>query len=290
MNQKELGTTGVVVPEIGLGTWAYHGGINTLRKGIELGACLIDTAEAYGTEAVVGEAIQGIRKRVFLATKVSPIHFRRADLLKAADESLRRLRTDFIDLYQLHRPHYVAPIQETMAAMEELVERGKVRFIGVSNFSVAQLRKAQAVLSKNKIVSNQVRYGLIDRTIAAGVLPYCQQNRITVVAYSPLAKGLPQIANQDPSDILGKVAAATGKTRAQVALNWCISRDAVIAIPKADSVEHVMENCGASGWRLPQEQIKLLDKGIRFRQRGRVELALRRTARYALQRFGLVEG
>jgi len=176
-----------------------------------------------------------------------------------------------------------------MAAMEELVELGKIRFIGVSNFSVAQLRMAQAALSKNKIVSNQVRYSLIDRTIAAGLLPYCQQNRVTVIAYSPLAHGLPQIAKQDPSDILGKAAAATGKTRAQVALNWCISRDAVIAIPKADSMEHVTENCGASGWRLSPDQIKLLDEGIRFRQRGRVELALRRAALYALQRFGLID-
>jgi len=290
LNQKELGTAGVAVPEIGLGTWAYHGGIEPLRKGIELGAFLIDTAEAYGTEAVVGEVIQPIRKKVFLATKVSPLHFRRADLLKAADESLRRLRTDFIDLYQLHRPHYVVPVEETMAAMEELVERGKVRFIGVSNFSVAQLRKAQAALSKNKIISNQVRYSLIDRTIATGLLRYCQQNRITVIAYSPLARGLSQIAKHDPSDILGKVAAATGKTRAQVALNWCIAPDAVIAIPKASSVEHVTEDCGASGWRLLPEHIKLLDEGIRFRQRGRVELALRRAARYLLHRLGHIEG
>jgi len=289
LNQKELGTTGVAVPEIGLGTWLYHGGIEPLRKGIQLGACLIDTAEAYGTEAVVGEATQGIRNKVFLATKVSPIHFRRADLLKAADESLRRLRTDFIDLYQLHSPNYTVPIEETMAAMEELVERGKVRFIGVSNFSLAQLKEAQAALYKNRIVSNQVRYSLVDRTIIRGLLPYCQQNRITVIAYSPLARGLPQIAEHDTSNILGKVAAATGKTRAQVALNWCLSRDAVIAIPKADSVEHVTENCAASGWRLSPEQIKLLEKGIRFRQRGRVELALRRAARNVLQRVGLME-
>lgn len=290
MNRKELGTTGVPIPEIGLGTCHYHGGISPLRKGIELGARLIDTAEAYGTEAVVGEAIQGIREKVFLATKVSLTHFRRGDLLKAADESLRRLRTNIIDLYQLHRPHYVVPIEETMAVMEELVERGKVRFIGVSNFSVNQLRKAQAALSKNKIVSNQVQYNLIDRTIATGLLPYCQQNHITIIAYSPLAKGLPRIAKQDTNDILGKVAAATGKTRAQVALNWCISRDAVIAIPKADSKEHVTENCRASGWRLSPEQSRLLDEGIRFRQRGRVELALRRMSHYALQRFGLIDG
>src|SRR5207302_2497762 len=120
MNDKCLADTTVRLPEIGLGTLNYKGGVEPLRTGIALGACLIDTAESYGTEEIVGEAIRGVRDRVFIATKALPSHFRHADLLKAADQSLGRLRTDRIDLYQLHWPNYTVPIEETMAAMEEL--------------------------------------------------------------------------------------------------------------------------------------------------------------------------
>ncbi len=285
MNHKELGKSGVELPEIGLGTWNYTGSVEPLRKGIAWGACLIDTAESYGTEEIVGEAIKDIRDRVFLATKVSPSHFKRPDLLRAADQSLQRLRTDYIDLYQLHRPNYTVPIEETMAAMEELVTMGKVRFIGVSNFSVAELKNAQAALSKYRIISNQVRYSLVERTIETGLLRYCQENQITVIAYSPLAQGLQYIKKRDPAGALGKVATMTGKTKAQVALNWCISKKAVIAIPKANSVDHVVENCHASGWWLTADQIRLLEEGIKFRRRGLVEAALRRLARRLLQRL-----
>ena len=117
MNYKFLGDTTVRLPEIGLGTFNYQGGVEPLRAAIASGADLIDTAESYGTEEIVGEAIRGNRDRVFLAGKVSPAHFRRRDLVLAAERSLRRLRTDYIDLYQLHRPNYTVPIQETMAAM-----------------------------------------------------------------------------------------------------------------------------------------------------------------------------
>src|SRR5436309_1765937 len=144
MNYKFLGDTTVSLPEIGVGTFNYKGGVEPLRTAIALGAGLIDTAEYYGTEEIVGEAIKGNRDRVFLADKVSPAHFRRPALLLAAERSLQRLRTDYIDLYQLHRPNYTVPIQETMAAMEELVEQGKIRFIGVSNFSVAELKTTRA--------------------------------------------------------------------------------------------------------------------------------------------------
>src|SRR5207249_11502185 len=146
----------------------------------------IDTAESYGTEEIVGEAIKGNRDRVFVADKVSPAHFRRSALLLAAERSLRRLRTDYIDLYQLQRPNYTVPIQETMAAMEELVEQGKIRFIGTCNFSATELKEAQAALSKCKIVSNQVRYNLVERTVEVELLRYCQETHLTVIAYSPL--------------------------------------------------------------------------------------------------------
>jgi aryl-alcohol dehydrogenase-like predicted oxidoreductase len=181
---KELAKTGITLPELALGTWQYQGGVEPL------GANVIDTAESYGTEGVVRQAIQGIRHKVFLATKVSPRHFRRPDIIRAAEQSLKRLKTDYIDLYQLHWPNYTVPVGETMAAMEELVETGKIRFIGVSNFSASEIEKAQATLSKNRIVSNQVRYNLVDRTIEHGLLQYCEAKQITVLAFSPLANGL----------------------------------------------------------------------------------------------------
>jgi len=285
MLHKRLGAAELTIPEIGLGTWQYRGSVQALRKGIELGARFIDTAEAYGTESFVGEVIRDIRNQVFLATKASPWNFRRKDLFQAADRSLQALKTDYIDLYQLHWPNSTIPIEETMGAMEELVNQGKIRFIGVSNFSLGELQRAQAALSRSPIVSNQVRYSLVDRSAEVGLLEYCQQNKVTLIAYSPLARGMHAIRKNDPAGVLRKVAAETGKTEAQVALNWCIARDSVVAIPKADSPEHVEENCVASDWRLTQGQIAVLNKEIRYRQRGRVEAALRRLARNTLQRL-----
>ena len=263
MDYKPLGDVGVDLPEIGLGTSEYTGGVEPLRRGVYLGATLIDTAELYRTEVIVGEAIRGMRDRVFLATKVSPLHFRRRALLNAAENSLKALGTDYIDLYQLHWSNPLVSIGETMAAMEQLVDSGKVRFIGVSNFSVRRLKKAQAAMTRHKIVSNQVGYSLVDRRIEPGLLSYCQQNGITVIAYSPLGTGMNHLKARDRASALAHVAAETGKTEAQVALNWCISKENVIAIPKSNSLERIQENCDASGWRLTAEQIKALDEGIR---------------------------
>jgi diketogulonate reductase-like aldo/keto reductase len=286
MKSKTLGNTGVQVPELALGTWQYRGGVGPLRAGIELGASFIDTAELYGTEPVVGRAIRGIRDRIFLASKVSPRHFRRHDVIKAAECSLKQLNTDYLDLYQLHWPNYTVPIGETMAAMERLVEMGKVRFIGVSNFTCAELRRAQKVLSKIRIVSNQVRYSLVDRTPEEGLLQYCDAHQISLLAFSPLATGFDHIRSCDPDDVLGQVAVAVGETRAQVALNWCVSHPAVIAIFKADKAEHVRENCAASGCELSAEHLHLLESRILHNSRSRPERLLRRLARRAYQYAG----
>ncbi len=286
MNSRQFASQ-ARLPEIGLGTWKYSGGIAPLRHGIELGATLIDTAESYGTEEIVGEAIRGIRQRVFLATKVSPHHFRRKEIRLAAEASLRRLQTDYIDLYQLHWRNLIVPLEETMDAMEELANEGKIRFIGVSNFLVRELRLAQAALSRHRIFSNQVRYSLIDRSIEPKLLGYCQQNQIAIIAYTPLGHGLREITKMDPKGILDLLAKQMGKTPAQVALNWCLANEGVVTIPKASTIEHVTEDCGASGWKLRPEQVEELSRGIRFRRRGSVENALRRTALYFFQRFGL---
>jgi diketogulonate reductase-like aldo/keto reductase len=263
METKELGNSGVMVPEIGLGVWRYRGGVEPLRRGIELGANLIDTAEVYGTEDVVGQAVSGIRDRVFIATKVSGSNLRHEAVLRAADASLRRLQSGFIDLYQIHWPNSAIPIADTMRAMETLVDRGLVRHIGVSNFSLAELREAQAALSKYPIVSNQVLYNLNRREIEDDLLPYCVEHRITIIAYTPLDDGrlavMPRLRMHRKMQVLGRVAKETGKTQAQVALNWCTSRPNVIAIPKSNRTSRVVENCGASGWRLTEQQIQALD-------------------------------
>jgi diketogulonate reductase-like aldo/keto reductase len=223
MELKELGRTGVMVPEIGLGTWKYSGGPAPLLRGIDLGANLIDTAEMYRTEDAVGQAIAGRRDEVFLATKVLGSHLRDDQVMRAADESLRRLAVDYIDLYQIHWSNNSVPIAETMGAMEELVNAGKVRYIGVSNFSVAELREAQAAMTKHPIVSNQVLYNLNARLIEQDTLQYCQENGITIMAYTPLADGSlassPRFRQDQKSKVLDQVSAETGKTRSQVALN-----------------------------------------------------------------------
>ena len=286
MRSKELGKTGIRVPEIGFGTWNYKGGVEPLRAAIACGARLIDTAEAYDTEEIVGDAIKGRRHQVFLATKVLPRNFRRRDLLAAAERSLRRLGTDYIDLYQLHWPNLTIPIEEPMSGMERLVDAGKVRFIGVSNFSVRDLNQAQAALGTRRIVSNQVRYSLIERTIEGGLLQYCQSNGITVIAYSPLSTSLAKLTAADPDRVLPRVAEASSRSEAQVALNWCISKEMVIAIPKASTVEHVVENTGASGWKLQPELSQLLDRKICSRRRGGIEMGIRRAVRWGMQVMG----
>lgn len=265
-----------MVPEIGLGTWAYHGGADVLRQGLDAGALFVDTAESYGTEPVVGDAIAGRREQIFLATKVSPEHFRRADVIAAAENSLRRLRTDYIDLYQLHEPNAAIPLEETLGAMEELVDAGKVRHIGVSNFSLVQLQRARRAVRKHPIVANQIRFNLIDRASPPELLSYCTTEGISIIAYCPLGRGLQRIRDCDPQGVLEAVARGTGKTPAQVALNWCLSHEAVMAIPKGNSPEHVLENCAASDWRLSREDFTRLSDLIVHRRRGPVDAMIRR--------------
>ena len=266
MELKQLGNTGVMVPEIGLGTWKYRGGVEPLRRGIALGAYLIDTAEIYRTENVVGQAIQGIRERIFVATKVSGDHLRSDAVLRAAEASLRLLGTEVIDLYQIHWPNARVPLKETMQAMETLVDRGQVRYIGVSNFSLRELRAAQEVMTKYPIVANQVLYNLNRREIERDLLPYCQEHNITILAYTPLDDGRlatsARFRRSQSTRVLEQVAADVQKTLAQVALNWCTARPNVIAIPKSDSVERTVENCQASGWRLTPAQVQKLDEAF----------------------------
>ena len=285
MIHKNLAKTNVTIPAIGLGTWSYQAGPGPLRLGLEAGALFIDTAESYGSETVVGEAIRGIRDRVFVATKVSPHNFRAADFVNAAEKSLLNLGVDHVDLLQLHQPNPEIPIAETLGAMGKLIQQGKVRFAGVSNFSVAQLREASQVLGDSfPIVSNQVRYSLIDRTIESELLPYCAAHEITVIAYSPLGRVFSRIGDCDPHGVIGAIAKHHGKSESQVVLNWCVSRPNVVAIPKGNSASHILDNCdSASGWALSPADIARLDSEIQFRRRGRMDEMLRRYMPRALR-------
>lgn len=283
----ELANTGIFIPEVGMGTWDYHAGSEPLRKGLEAGALFIDTAESYGTESDVGEAIRDMRDRVFIATKVSPQNFRHVEFCRSVDASLQRMRIDMVDLLQLHDPNPSVPIAETMGALSRLIDAGKVRFAGVSNFSVAQLQEAQKALGKYPIVSNQVRYNLIDRTIEQDLLPYCRANHVTVIAYCPLARGLSRIRDCDSSGVLDELAHATGKSVAQIAINWCVCQDGVITIPKGNSTEHILDNCGASGWRLSQDQLALLDSRIQYRRRSRFDILIRQWLPASLQSLAI---
>ena len=274
VKRKLLGDTGLEIPEIGVGTWRYSGGIEPLRAGVRLGASLIDTAEMYRTESNVGKAINEIQDQVFVATKVWGTNLKYDDVLRAAEQSMQRLRVNIIDLYQIHWPNSRIPIRETMKAMEQLVDRGLVKYIGVSNFSVGELDEAMSVMENYPIVSNQVIYNLKKREIERDILPFCLERNISIFAYTPLADGslaksasskmtnrVSRLLHKEGSDspVLESIKAQSDKSFAQIALNWCISHPGVIAIPKSNSVERTVENCGASGWSLTTEQIDALE-------------------------------
>ena len=278
MEFKTLGNTSAKIPMVGLGTWGIGGfsssnsekdeiGIKALRLGLELEMRFIDTAEMYGgghSEEVVAEAVKDQRESVFLATKVSGGNLSYDNVLRSCEASLRRLRTSYIDLYQIHWPNSRIPISETMKAMEKLVENGKIRHVGVSNFSVRQFTEAQKALSKTDVVSNQVNYSLTERSVETDLLPFAERERITIIAYSPLARG--QIAEQAHGDrwqVLDQITRINHKTRSQVALNWLLIKPSVVVIPKASNLQHVRENSGCVGWRISKEQEKKLNDAFK---------------------------
>ena len=240
--------------------------IEALRLGLDLGMTFVDTAEMYGSghsEEVVSKALEDWLKPVFVASKVSPSHFAHDDLLRSARKSLERLRTKQMDLYQLHWPNPGIPIAETMKAMEKLVQDGMVRYIGVSNFSVAQMGEAQAALSREEIVSNQVEYSLVDRAVEEEILPYCQHQKIMLIAYSPLGQGRIARGRGGPFKVLDEIVARLGKTRSQVALNWLLQHESVMVIPKASNKKHVVENATSSGWKLGAKDFQKIDRAFR---------------------------
>ncbi len=263
MRQKELGKTGKRIPELGIGTWKMgehpEEEIAAIRKAIHLKMNLVDTAEMYGNERLIGKAIEG-QKGVFIATKVSPHHFRHDDVIRACRESVAKLGVKAIDLYQLHWPNGMIPIRETMSAMEELVDMGLIKHIGISNFSVEETKAAQEAMKKYEIVSNQVEYNLLVRDIESELMDYCAEEKITIIAYSPIAQGAIVNGSQpELSAALAAIGKKYKKTPAQVALNWVVSHGNVVAIPKTSSPERAAENAGASGWSMTAEEKGMLE-------------------------------
>jgi diketogulonate reductase-like aldo/keto reductase len=265
LEKRELGRTREKIPAIGMGTWEVGDAqderraleIQAIREGIELGMTMIDTAEMYGygnAEKLVGQAIKGMRDDVFIASKVSPQHFGYEDVLSSCESSIRRLGVEHIDLYQLHWPSHEVPIQETMKAMEELVSHGKIRYIGISNFSVTQTLKAREALPRSEIVSNQLRYSLTHRSIEAELLPFCEKEKLTVIAYQPLDSG--RLPRSIPEALLDKY----DMTPAQLMLNWVTYRDSVVAIPKASTLEHVEENAKSVDTRILGDDYRVLSR------------------------------
>lgn len=261
----------IALPVYGLGTWQMGGRwevdssndaaeIQAIKNAIERGVTHIDTAESYGAghaEELIGKALQGYdRRKIIIASKVSAHNQNYKDLLSSCEASMNRLCVDYLDLYLLHRyPEPGIDIKETMRAMDELVASGKVKNIGVCNMSVNRLKEVQKH-TRNPIVCNQLHYNLACREIVErGVLEYCQQNNIAVVAWGPLEKGALESA-----EILNTLAGKYGKSPYQIALNWIMTQPGVVTIPKTTSLLHLDENLGALGWELEADDQAMLTK------------------------------
>ena len=300
-----LGRSGLKIPLIGLGAWQFGSrewgwgrefskeqALATLQRAFDLGMNLVDTAELYGgglSEKIVGEAIKDRRDQVVVATKVSPWHLLPRSIRKAADRSLRRLGISEIDLYQIHFPNPLIPLGATMRAMERLIDEGKVRHLGVSNFGAQRLQRAQESLARHEVVSDQVHYSLLRRGPEKHLVPYAQKEHVTILAYSPLAQGIltgkygpdrpvpggvrafnlyfsPQNRRRlSPLiETLRLLAEKQGKTPAQVALNWLLRQPQVVAIPGAKSPSQVQENAGSVGWRLTADDLDSIEEARRL--------------------------
>lgn len=251
------------VPALGQGTWnlAERGAgraeaIASLRLGLDLGMAAIDTAEMYGegaVETIVGEAIAGRREEVFLVSKCYPQNASRKRMAEACARSLRRLGTDRIDLYLLHWPGSV-PIEETLDTFMRLKDEGKILDYGISNFDARGIQRVWSAQGGGGIVTDQVLYNLSERGIEWDLLPWCRKRGLPLMAYTPLGQGA---LLRDPA--LARVGRRHGATPAQVALAWLLSRDGVLAIPKAGRVAHVRENRKAADIVLDAQDLAELD-------------------------------
>ena len=260
--------SGEAVPVFGLGTWRMgedarrrKDEVAALKLGIELGVTLIDTAEMYGdggAEEIVAEAVGPRRDEMFIVSKVLPSNASRRSTIAACERSLKRLRTDRIDLYLLHWRDST-PLAETVDAFAELMEQGKIRHWGVSNFDMDDMVDLLA-LSRGRgedCSSNQVLYNLTRRGIEFDLAPLCREHGMPIMAYSPIEQGR---MLKHPE--LAKVAKAVRATPAQAALAWLLAQDGVIVIPKATNPAHLRENIAALDVTLDEATLAALDKAF----------------------------
>ena len=254
------------MPVLGQGTWHLAENrtrrqqeIRALRLGLDLGMTLIDTAEMYGngdSEELVGEAIAGRRDEVFLVSKVLPGNASVMGTISACERSLRRLKTDCLDLYLLHWRGEV-PFEDTIAAFQSLISAGKIRQWGVSNLDVSDMPELVSLPGGRAVTTNQVLYNLTRRGIEYDLLPWCMKKSIPVMAYSPIEQGR-LLGNST----LKKIAARKNATPAQVALAWVLRNPGIIAIPKAGTPEHAQENRAALGVQLDAQDFAELDRAF----------------------------
>jgi diketogulonate reductase-like aldo/keto reductase len=267
MKRREFGNGGPQVSVIGQGTWYIDRGDRkraaaALRRGVDLGMTHIDTAEMYGdAELVVAEAIAGRREEVFLVSKVLPSNASRHGTIAACERSLARLRTDRLDCYLLHwRGAY--PLNETVAAFEQLVSAGKIRSWGVSNFDADDLDELLEIAGEGRIACNQVLYHLQERAIEHAVIPWCKQHGTAVVAYSPFGHDDFPSPGSQAGQALQAIAEKRGASPRQVALSFLTREPHLFAIPKASSPDHASENAAAGDLMLGQDEIAALDKAF----------------------------
>jgi diketogulonate reductase-like aldo/keto reductase len=274
MRREPFGPSRVPVPVVGQGTWNLeHDGraraVAALRAGLDAGMTHVDTAEMYGAgrvEEIVAEAIAGRRDDVFLVSKVLPQNARHDDVLRACEASLRRLRIDRLDLYLLHWPSR-HPLERTIAAFERLVQEGKIRGWGVSNFDVPAMQRALAIAGEGRIACDQVLYHLQERAIEYDVVPWCLERGIALVGYSPFGSGSFPGPHTRGGRVLADVAAAHDVTPYQVALAFLVRRPGLFTISKAGRPDHARENAAAADLTLAKRDLERIDEAFPARRR-----------------------
>ncbi len=246
--------SGYDMPVLGLGTWELTGDacVETVRKAVELGYRHIDTAELYENEAQIGKALKGAdREKLFITSKAASKHLAPKAIFEACEGSLQKLGTDYLDLYLAHWPNDEMPIEQTMEAMQQLVDRGRVRSVGLSNFDVSRVDAALSV-SPVPICNLQIEYHPF--TPREELPEFCRKHDIVITAYSPLARG-----RVFKDEILNEVAEKYGKSVAQTSLRWLVQKGHIV-IPKSSSEVHLRDNMDIFDWSLAQEDMERIDR------------------------------
>ena len=267
--QHLFGCTRVEVPKVGLGTWYLESGdpktaIAAVRTALDLGLTHIDTAELYGSgqaESLVGQAIEGRRDECFLVSKVMPSNASRQGTIEHCEKTLQRLRTDHLDCYLLHWPGSL-PLEDTIAALEQLVQQGKTRAWGLSNFDEDELQSALDIAGAGRIACNQVLYHLEERGIEHAVIPWCEAHDVAVVDYTPFGQHRQYPPRGSGGAVLTEIAERLDGTARQVALAFLTRHKGLFAIPKSTNPEHLRENAGGAQLELSSADIAAVERAF----------------------------